>query len=77
MIARRVAITTRTPSAPGWPGPVKAGTTFAATDEIGLASVEDRVGVPDWHATILYLMGLRHDGLFLDQHGLKQKADVG
>ncbi len=52
---------------------IKAGTTFGATDEIGLASVENRVGVPDWHATILHLLGLRHDGLFIEQNGLKEK----
>jgi hypothetical protein len=52
---------------------VKAGTTYGATDEIGLAAVENRVSVPDWHATILHLLGLRHDQLFIDQHGLKEK----
>ena len=52
---------------------IKWGTTFGATDEIGLASVENRVGVPDWHATILHLLGLRHDGLFIEQNGLKEK----
>jgi Protein of unknown function (DUF1501) len=52
---------------------IKGGTTFGATDDIGLASVEDRVGVPDWHATILHLLGLRHDGLFIEQNGLKEK----
>jgi hypothetical protein len=31
------------------------------------------VGVPDWHATILHLLGLRHDGLFIEQNGLKEK----
>ncbi|HZY86417.1 MAG TPA: DUF1501 domain-containing protein, partial [Gemmataceae bacterium] len=32
---------------------VKGGTTYGATDELGLAAVENRVSVPDWHATIL------------------------
>lgn len=50
---------------------IKAGTTFGATDEIGLASVEDPVGVPDWRATILHLLGLRHDGLLIEQNGLR------
>jgi len=54
-------------------GGVKGGTTYGATDELGLAAVEDRVSVPDWHATILHLLGLRHDQLFLEQHGLKEK----
>ncbi len=52
---------------------IKGGTTYGATDELGLAAVENRVSVPDWHATILHLLGLRHDQLFLEQNGLKEK----
>jgi hypothetical protein len=52
---------------------VKGGTTFGATDELGMAAVEDRVSVPDWHATILHLLGLNHEQLFFDQNGLKDK----
>ena len=54
-------------------GGVKGGTTHGATDEFGLAAVEDRVSVPDWHATILHLLGLHHDQLFLERNGLKEK----
>ena len=35
--------------------------------------MKDRVSVADWHATILHLLGLRHDHLFIDQNGLKEK----
>jgi hypothetical protein len=52
---------------------IKGGTTYGATDEIGLAAVENRVSVPDWHATILHLLGLHHDQLFVEQNGLKEK----
>jgi hypothetical protein len=52
---------------------IKSGTIYGATDEIGLAAVEDRVSVPDWHATILHLLGLHHDQLFVEQNGLKEK----
>ena len=52
---------------------VKGGTTHGATDELGLAAVENRVSVPDWHATILHLLGLHHDELFVEQNGLKEK----
>ena len=52
---------------------VKAGCTYGATDELGLAAVDNRVSVPDWHATILHLIGLHHDELFIDQNGLKEK----
>jgi hypothetical protein len=54
-------------------GGVKAGTTHGATDELGLKAVEGRVSVPDWHATILHLLGLHHEGLYLEQNGLKEK----
>jgi hypothetical protein len=52
---------------------IKGGTTYGATDELGLAAVENRVSVPDWHATILHLLGLHHDRLFVEQNGLKEK----
>jgi hypothetical protein len=31
------------------------------------------VSVPDWHATLLHLLGLRHDQLFVETNGLKEK----
>jgi Protein of unknown function (DUF1501) len=40
---------------------------------LGLAAVENKVSVPDWHATILHLLGLHHEQLFVEQHGLKEK----
>jgi hypothetical protein len=52
---------------------VKGGTTYGATDELGMTAVENRVSVPDWHATILHLLGLYHEQLFVEQHGLKEK----
>lgn len=54
-------------------GGVKGGTIFGATDELGLAAVENRVSVPDWHATIFHLLGLRHDQLYFEQNGLREK----
>jgi len=52
---------------------IRGGTTRGVTDELGLAAVENRVSVPDWHATILHLLGLRHDQLYFEQNGLKEK----
>jgi hypothetical protein len=52
---------------------VRGGTTYGATDDLGLAAVEDRVSVPDWHATILHLLGLHHDQLVFEQHGLRER----
>jgi hypothetical protein len=52
---------------------VKRGAIHGATDELGFASVENKVSVPDWHATILRLLGLSHEELFFEQHGLKER----
>ncbi len=52
---------------------VKGGVAHGATDELGMAAAEHPVSVPDWHATILHLLGLKHDALYFDQHGLKEK----
>jgi hypothetical protein len=52
---------------------VKGGTTYGATDELGLAAVENRVSVPDWHATILHLLGLHHEQLYFEMDGLRER----
>ena len=52
---------------------VRGGTTHGATDDLGLHAVEGRVSVPDWHATILHLLGLDHDRLFVERNGFKEK----
>jgi len=54
-------------------GGVKPGITYGSTDDLGLAAVENRVSVPDWHATILHLLGMDHEKLFVEQNGLKEK----
>ncbi|MFO0818701.1 MAG: DUF1501 domain-containing protein [Pirellulales bacterium] len=54
-------------------GGVKAGFSYGETDEFGFAAVADRVGVPDWHATILHLLGLHHEELFFLRNGLKNR----
>jgi hypothetical protein len=52
---------------------IRRGITHGATDELGMAAVEKRVSVPDWHATILHLLGLHHDQLFIELNGLKER----
>lgn len=44
-------------------GGVRGGMTYGATDEFGWHAVENRVHVHDLHATILHLMGIRHEEL--------------
>jgi hypothetical protein len=54
-------------------GGVRNGITYGSTDELGFAATENRVSVPDWHATILHLLGLNHDELYVEQNGLREK----
>ena len=52
---------------------VKGGTTHGATDDLGLHAVEGRVSVPDWHATILHLLGLDHLRLTYRHNGRDER----
>ncbi len=54
-------------------GGIKQGFVLGCTDELGFAAVENRVSVEDWHATILYLLGLHHEELFVERNGLKER----
>jgi Protein of unknown function (DUF1501) len=54
-------------------GGVKGGCVLGTTDDLGFAAVEDRVSVPDWHATILHLLGLHHEELFFERNGLPER----
>jgi len=44
-------------------GGIKGGMTYGATDDFGYHAVEDKVSIPDLHATILHLMGMDHKKL--------------
>jgi hypothetical protein len=54
-------------------GGVKGGRACGATDDIGFAAVENRVSVADWHATLLYLLGLHRHQLFFERAGFREK----
>jgi uncharacterized protein (DUF1501 family) len=54
-------------------GGVRGGTTFGATDEVGLYAVENKVHVRDVHATILHLLGLDHERLTYNNHGREER----
>ena len=54
-------------------GGVKQGFVLGTTDELGFAAVENRVAVEDWHATILHLLGLHHEHLFIERNGLNER----
>ena len=54
-------------------GGVKRGVTHGSTDDLGYESVENKVSVADWHATILHLLGMDYRQLVFDDNGLKEK----
>jgi hypothetical protein len=44
-------------------GGIKGGMTYGKTDEFGYYVAENKVTIPDFHATILHLLGLNHKEL--------------
>jgi len=52
---------------------VKAGTTFGSSDEIGYFVGEDKVIIPDFHATILHLLGIDHEKLTFYHNGVNRR----
>jgi hypothetical protein len=59
-------------------GGAKGGTVVGATDEFGLNAVKDSIGVNDFHATILHLLGLKHEKLTYRHSGRDERlTDVG
>ena len=59
-------------------GGAKGGTVVGETDEFGLNAVKDAIGVNDFHATILHLLGLKHEKLTYRHSGRDERlTDVG
>jgi len=54
-------------------GGVKGGQVIGATDDIGLRAAENKAHVNDLHATILYLIGLRHLRLTFRHNGRNER----
>ncbi len=52
---------------------LQGGRAIGATDPIGLRAAERRVHVRDFHATLLHLLGLNHEGLTHTHNGLDQR----
>jgi hypothetical protein len=52
---------------------VRKGIDYGATDEFGYRAVEDVVTVPDFHATILRILGLDHERLTFYHNGLERR----
>ena len=52
---------------------VKSGVSFGATDEFGFRATENIVTPPDFHATILHLLGLNHRRLTFYHNGIERR----
>lgn len=51
-------------------GGIKGGISYGMTDDLGYAAVENPVAVPDFHATMLHLLGVDHKRLSVKFQGL-------
>ena len=59
-------------------GGAKGGTSVGETDAFGLHAVKDKVSVHDFHATILYLLGIQHEWLTYRHNGRDERlTDIG
>jgi hypothetical protein len=52
---------------------LKRGITYGATDEIGWKAAEDVVTWPDFHATVLHLLGIDHTRLTYYHNGIQRR----
>jgi hypothetical protein len=52
---------------------VKPGHRHGRTDEVGYFVAEDKVTIPDFHATILHLLGLDHERLTFYHNGINRR----
>ncbi len=52
---------------------VKPGHHHGSSDEIGYFAAEDKVTVPDFHATILHLLGIDHEKLTFYHNGINRR----
>ena len=48
---------------------VKGGYSHGATDDYGYESVDGKMHIHDWHATVLHLLGLNHKKLTFNYAG--------
>jgi hypothetical protein len=52
---------------------LKPGVAYGATDEVGWKAVENRVTWPDFHATVLHLLGIDHTRLTFYHNGIQRR----
>jgi uncharacterized protein (DUF1501 family) len=52
---------------------VRKGYRYGTTDEVGYFVAENKVTIPDFHATILHLLGLDHEKLTFYHNGINRR----
>ena len=52
---------------------LKKGLAYGATDEVGWKAEQDPVSWPDFHATVLHLLGLNHEQLTHYHNGIERR----
>jgi len=52
---------------------IKPGSRYGSSDEIGFFTAEKKVTIPDFHATILHLLGLDHEKLTFYHNGINRR----
>jgi hypothetical protein len=52
---------------------LKRGFALGSTDDVGWKAVEDTVTWPDFHATVLHLLGIDHERLTFYHNGIKRR----
>lgn len=52
---------------------LKHGLAYGATDDVGWKAVENRVSWPDFHATVLHLLGINHERLTYYHNGIQRR----
>jgi len=52
---------------------LKKGIAYGSTDELGWKAVQSRVSWPDFHATVLHLLGIDHEQLTYYHTGIQRR----
>lgn len=52
---------------------LRSGTTYGQTDEFGYKAIDKRVTWPDFHATVLHLLGIDHERLTYYHNGIQRR----
>ena len=52
---------------------MQKGISYGSSDDVGYSVAENKVTIPDFHATILHLLGLDHERLTFYHNGINRR----